>query len=96
MRLVAGRGLAFIAGAGAGLYAMNRARRVAEAFTPDGLRDRAQGVAAAARVFGQEVATGRQERETQLREQLGLLPDRGVENHHRGELPRRSDERGLK
>jgi hypothetical protein len=94
MRLGLGRGLWFVAGAGAGIYAVNRARRVAEAFTPDGLRDRASGLAAASRVFAHEVATGRQERETQLREQLGLLPDRGIE-HYRGALPPGSDERGV-
>jgi len=34
------RGLWFAAGAGAGVYAMARARRLAEAFTVEGLRDR--------------------------------------------------------
>ena len=41
----------FAAGAGAAVYAMNRARRVREALTPDGLRDRAQGLALGARMF---------------------------------------------
>ena len=36
------RGLWFVAGAGAGVYAMVRGRRAAEAFTADGLRDRWQ------------------------------------------------------
>jgi Family of unknown function (DUF6167) len=68
------RGFWFAAGAGAGMYAVVRARRVAEAFTADGLRDRLHGVAAGARVFGQEVAAGRAEAESGLRERLGLVP----------------------
>ena len=34
----------FVAGAGAGVYAMVKARRAVEAFTPEGLRDRLSGV----------------------------------------------------
>ena len=34
------RGFWFVAGAGAGVYAMVKARRAAETFTPEGLRDR--------------------------------------------------------
>jgi hypothetical protein len=64
----------FAAGAGAGLYAMNRARRVREAFTADGLRDRARGVAHGARLLREEFAQGRIEKETELRERLGLVP----------------------
>jgi hypothetical protein len=68
------RSLWFVAGAGVGVYAMNRARRVAESLTVDGLRDRASGLAAGARIFRDEVAQGRAEKETQLRERLGLVP----------------------
>lgn len=68
------RTLWFAAGAGASLYAMNRARRVREAFTADGLRDRASGLAHGARIFREEVAQGRLEKETELRERLGLVP----------------------
>jgi hypothetical protein len=71
------RSLWFVAGAGVGVYAMNRARRVAESLTVDGLRDRASGLAAGARIFRDEVAQGRAEKETQLRERLGLVPDGG-------------------
>jgi hypothetical protein len=67
------RPLWFAAGAGAAIYAMNRARRVREALTPDGLRDRAQGLALGARLFRDEVAQGRTEKETELRERLGLV-----------------------
>ena len=48
------RGLWFAAGAGAGIYAMTRARRLAEAFTADGLRDRWEAVTLGARMFRDE------------------------------------------
>ena len=69
-----GRPLWFVAGAGAGVYAAARARRVAESLTADGLRDRLRGWQLGARLFAEEVQQGRTERETQLREQLGLRP----------------------
>ena len=69
-----GRPLWFVAGAGAGVYAAARARRAAESLTADGLRDRLRGWQLGARLFAEEVHQGRAERETQLREQLGLLP----------------------
>ena len=69
-----GRPLWFVAGAGAGVYAAARARRAAEALTADGLRDRVRGWQVGARLFADEVHRGRTERETELREQLGLRP----------------------
>ncbi len=69
-----GRPLWFVAGAGVGVYAAARARRVADSLTADGLRDRLRGWQAGARLFAEEVHQGRTERETQLREQLGLRP----------------------
>ena len=68
------RGMWFAAGAGAGIWAMVRGRRAAEAFTADGLRDRLSGLEVGARMFRDEVAAGRVEKETELRERLGLLP----------------------
>ena len=68
------RSLWFVAGAGAGIYAMVRGRRAAEALTADGLRDRMNGLAVGARMFRDEVAAGRTEKETELRERLGLVP----------------------
>jgi Family of unknown function (DUF6167) len=68
------RGLWFVAGAGAGIYASVRARRVREAFTPDGLRDRWQAMTLGARMFRDEVAQGQSEAETDLRQRLGLVP----------------------
>lgn len=64
----------FVAGAGAGVYALTKARRAAEALTVDGLRDRVSGAAAAARIFRDEVAAGQHEKESELRERLGLVP----------------------
>lgn len=69
-----GRGLWFVAGAGAGVYAMVRGRRAAEAFTADGFRDRLSGLEVGVRLFRDEVAQGRVERETELRERYGLVP----------------------
>ena len=69
-----GRPLWFVAGAGAGVYAAARARRAARALTADGLRDRVRGWQEGARIFAEEVQQGRAERETELREQLGLRP----------------------
>jgi hypothetical protein len=68
------RGLWFVAGAGAGVYAMVRARRLKEAFTPDGLSDRWQAVTLGARMLRDEVVQGQAEAETELRERFGLVP----------------------
>ena len=68
------RGLWFAAGAGVGVYAMARARRLAEAFTIDGLRDRWEAVGLGARMLREEVAQGQAEKETELRERYGLPP----------------------
>lgn len=68
------RALWFVAGAGVSVYAMNKARRVQESFTVEGLKDRAKGLAVGARLFREEVAQGQVEKETELRERLGLVP----------------------
>jgi hypothetical protein len=68
------RGLWFVAGAGAGVYAMVRARRVKEAFTVDGLNDRWHALTLGARMLRDEVAQGQAEAETGLRERFGLVP----------------------
>ena len=64
----------FAAGAGAGVWAMVRGRRVAESLTVDGLRDRWSGLALGARMLRDEVAQGSAEKETELRERYGLVP----------------------
>lgn len=65
----------FVAGAGAGVYVMVKARRAAETFTPEGLRDRWSGLSVGAHLFADEVRTGMTEKETELRERLGLALD---------------------
>jgi hypothetical protein len=69
------RTLWFAAGAAAGVYAMTRARRAAEAFTYDGLHDRLSGLFVGVRLFTEEVKVGMAEKETELREHLALGPD---------------------
>jgi hypothetical protein len=82
------RGLWFVAGAGAGIYAMIRGRRAAEALTVDGLQDRLNGLAVGVRMFRDEVAEGKAEAETGLRDRYGLAP------HGRPELTARQEEEG--
>jgi hypothetical protein len=65
----------FVAGAGAGVYVMVKARRAAETFTPDGLRDRVAGLGVGAHLFAEEVRAGMSEKETELRESLGWTLD---------------------
>jgi Family of unknown function (DUF6167) len=65
----------FVAGAGAGIYVVVKARRAAETFTPEGLRDRLSGLSVGAHLFAEEVRTGMTEKETELRDRLGLTLD---------------------
>lgn len=73
------RGFWFAAGAGAGVYAVLRGRRAAEAFTAEGLADRMQGWQHGARLIRDEFTTASNERETELRERYGLLPNGRLE-----------------
>jgi hypothetical protein len=82
------RGLWFVAGAGTAIYVMIRGRRAAEAFTVDGLQDRLNGLAVGARMFRDEVAQGKAEAETELRDRFALAP------HGRPELTSSKDEEG--
>jgi hypothetical protein len=68
------RGLWFVAGAGVGIYGMLRARRAAESLTVDGMRDRVGAAVVGARMFRDEVAQGRADAESGLRDRLGLVP----------------------
>jgi hypothetical protein len=61
----------FVAGAGVGVYALTRARRVVEAFTPEGLADRLAGLSLGLHLFGAEVRAGMTEKENDVRERLG-------------------------
>jgi hypothetical protein len=80
------RGLWFAAGAGAGVYVMVRARRLAEAFTVDGLRDRWEAVGLGARMLRDDIAHGQAEKETELRERYGLAPHQRPQLTARGGL----------
>ena len=64
----------FVAGAGTAVYAMVRGRRAAEAFTVDGLKDRVGALEVGVRLFRDEVAQGKADKESELRERLGLVP----------------------
>ena len=95
------RGLWFMVGAGAGAYAMVRARRVAEVFTADGLSDRWHALRLGARMLRNEVAQGQAESEAELRDRFGLKPPgtpeltsvgaRGVGGGRTARLPRGED-----
>jgi hypothetical protein len=65
----------FVAGAATSAYAVVKARRAAEAFTPDGVRDRLAGLSRGAQLFGEEVRSEMSTRETELRHRLGLTLD---------------------
>ena len=66
------RAVYFVAGTAAGVYAAVRAKRVAEALSIDGLRDRVGAAVVGARIFRDEVAQGRADAETGLRERMGV------------------------
>jgi hypothetical protein len=68
------RGLWFVAGAGTAVYMMVRGRRAAEVFTVDGLQDRVGALSVGMRIFRDEVAQGQAEKESELRDRLGLVP----------------------
>jgi hypothetical protein len=69
------RGLWFVAGTAAGVYATSKARRAAESLTVEGIHDRLTGWFAGARVLADEVRAGTAEKETELRARLSLVPD---------------------
>lgn len=66
------RTLWFVAGAATSAYALAKARRAAEAFTPEGVRDRLAGLSLGAQLFGEELRSEMSVRESELRERLGL------------------------
>ena len=70
------RGFWFAAGAAAGVYGMVKARRVAEAFTADGVRDRASAASVGARVFREEFQQGRTDADIDLRARIAVADAR--------------------
>ena len=73
------RGVWFVAGTAAGVYATAKARKAAEALTVDGIHDRLTGWFAGARVLREELRAGTTEKETELRARLSLVPDGSAE-----------------
>lgn len=62
----------FAAGAASGVYALVKARRTVQHFTPDGVAARVASLRTGARLFAADVSTGMAEREAQLRRELAL------------------------
>jgi hypothetical protein len=62
----------FVAGATTSVYVMHKARRAAEALTPEGMRDRLAGLSLGAHLFTDEVKAEMANRENDLRERLTL------------------------
>lgn len=82
-------GVVFGAGVAAGVYGMVKVRRIAEAFTPDGMRDRIGAAVLGARLFREEVAQGQADAETRLREHYRAL-ESGARAERRTELETRT------
>lgn len=64
------RGFWFVAGAGAGVYVSFRARRVAEAFTSDGISDRIAALQLGGRLLREDIATNAAAKEAELRQRI--------------------------
>ncbi|MEZ0579996.1 DUF6167 family protein [Nocardioides sp. MH1] len=94
------RGFWFAAGAAAGVYGMVKARRVAEVFTVDGLRDRAHAAGLGARMLRAEFEHGRTVTENDLRERYALAAEQqreltsGTRPAIEGSDPNTGNERG--
>lgn len=82
-------GVVFGAGVAAGVYGMVKVRRIAEAFTPDGMRDRIGAAVLGARLLREEVAQGQADAETRLREHYRAL-EAGARAERRTELEART------
>ena len=61
-----------IVGIAVGVYAVTRLKKRAQQLAPDSLQQSAEKVASAIRHFGDEVRAGMAERETELRDALGI------------------------
>ena len=62
----------FIIGTAVGVYAVTRLKKRAQMLAPESLQQSAEKVASAIRHFGDEVRAGMAERETELRDALGI------------------------
>jgi len=61
-----------VIGIAVGVYAVTRLKKRAQVLAPESLQQSAAKVAAAIRHFGDEVREGMAERETELRDALGI------------------------
>jgi hypothetical protein len=61
-----------VIGIAVGVYAVTRLKKRAKVLAPESLQESAAKVAAAIRHFGDEVREGMAERETELRDALGI------------------------
>jgi F0F1-type ATP synthase membrane subunit a len=61
-----------VVGVAVGVYAVTRLKKRAQQLAPDSLQQSAEKVASAIRHFGDEVRAGMAERETELRDALGI------------------------
>jgi F0F1-type ATP synthase membrane subunit a len=61
-----------IVGVAVGVYAVTRLKKRAQQLAPESLQQSAEKVASAIRHFGDEVRAGMAERETELRDALGI------------------------
>jgi hypothetical protein len=62
----------FAVGAGSGVYAAVKTRRAARRLTPQDLSDQVGAAGVGLRLFADEVRAGMADKETQLRQELGL------------------------
>lgn len=65
----------FIIGTAVGVYAVTRLKKRAQVLAPESLQQSAEKVASAIRHFGDEVRAGMAERESELRDALGIDTD---------------------
>ena len=61
-----------VIGIAVGVYAVTRLKKRAQVLAPESLQQSAEKVASAIRHFGDEVRAGMAERETELRDALGI------------------------
>lgn len=80
------RGFWFLAGAGAGVYAVTKARRATEILTPEGWSDRLSALSLGAQLFVEEYRSARDDKSAELRQRLGLVTSTTpvLESHHDG------------
>ncbi|QNE16651.1 hypothetical protein F1D05_00500 [Kribbella qitaiheensis] len=62
----------FVIGTVVGVYVVTRLKKRVQVLAPDSLQQSAEKVATAIRHFGDEVRVGMAERETELRDALGI------------------------